>query len=342
MILNMKRYRKQILLDGIGLEGQKRLLRARVGIVGLGALGSALLEILVRAGVGFIRAIDRDIVELDNLQRQHLFTTRHAEEGVPKAIAAAEAARAINPEVTVEPQVADLVPENAETLLSGLDLIADGTDNLETRFLINDFAVKHGIPWVYTAAVGESGMIMPILPGQGPCLRCLLPGKPDPGRLETCDIAGVLGSTTTLMAALEAHFILKFLAGETPTPVGWTLRAELADFDFRRYRVSRRPDCPACGLRRFEFLEEKAFSSVLTLCGRDAYQVRPSKAGELDLKALSDRLRALGQVHLTPYTLRFRTDGTEILVFRDGRALIRKPGLTREEARSLYSRLIGL
>ena len=342
MIFPMERYRKQILLDGIGVEGQKRLLAARAGIVGLGALGSALLEILVRAGVGYIRAIDRDIVELDNLQRQHLFTTRHAREGVPKAVAAAEVAQAINPEVQVEPQVADLVPENAEALLSGLDLIADGTDNLETRFLINDFAVKHGVPWVYTAAIGESGMLMPVFPGQGPCLRCLLPGTPDPGRLETCDIAGVLGSTTTLMAALEAHLILKTLAGKEPPSAGWMLRVDLSSLEFRRYRVPKRPDCPACSLRKFEFLDEKAFSSVLTLCGRDAYQVRPAHAAELDLQALSEKLRPLGETRLTPYTLKLRTDGTEILIFRDGRALIRKPGLTREEARSLYTRLIGL
>jgi adenylyltransferase/sulfurtransferase len=333
-----ERYSRQILFQGLGAEGQERLLASKAVIVGCGALGSFHADALARAGVGEITIIDRDYVETSNLQRQWLFDEEDAAQALPKAAAAATKLRRINSGIRVEPRVADLTPENAEELLRPAGVILDGTDNFETRYLINDVAVKYGMPWIYGAAVGSYGVTMPIFPAKTACLACVFP-EPPGGAQPTCDTAGVLNSVTASIAAFQVADAIKILAGRSESVEPRLLTIDVWKNTIRSVGVrSRDPECPACGRREFKYLEA-ARRRPVTLCGRNAVQVHESRRS-LDLGELRTALEPLGTVRANEYALRFLCPPYEMTVFADGRAII-KGTEDVGVARSLYARYVG-
>ena len=327
-----------MLFSGIGEDGQARLLTSRAVIVGCGAIGAAAANLLVRAGVGRVRIIDRDFVEPSNLQRQTLFDEADAREALPKAIAAERKLRSINSAITVEGVVADLNPRNAPELLAGFDLILDGTDNFETRFLVNDFAVSSGLPWIYAAAVASYGLTMTILPGVTPCLACLLETQRQ-GLEETCDTVGVLGSIVNLIASLEVADALKLLSGRAEQLHGRLISCDVWSGRFQSVRVARNPDCRVCVRREFSYLEGEAQPHI-TMCGRDSVQIH-ERGRALDLAALRTHLaRTIADVRQNDFLLRFRIPPYEMTVFADGRAIL-KGTKDPAVARSVYARYIG-
>jgi len=333
-----EKYSRQVLFSGIGEDGQARLLASRAVIVGCGAIGAAAANLLVRAGVGRVRVIDRDFVEPSNLQRQTLFDEADALQALPKAVAAERKLRSINSAIAVEGVVADLNPRNAPELLAGFDLILDGTDNFETRFLINDFAVSSGLPWIYAAAVASYGLTMTILPGVTPCLACLLETQRQ-GLEETCDTVGVLGSIVNLIASLEVADALKLLAGRTDQLHGRLISCDIWSGRFQSIRVARNPDCRVCARREFSYLEGEAQPHI-TLCGRDSVQIH-ERGRALDLAALRAHLaRTIADVRQNDFLLRFRIPPYEMTVFADGRAIV-KGTKDPAVARSVYARYIG-
>ncbi len=340
------RYSRQILFAPLGGEGQRRLGAARVGIVGCGALGAAQAGLLARAGVGRLRLIDRDVVEASNLQRQALYDEDDAREHRPKALAAQARLARVNSQVMVEAEVADLTAANAASLLAGCDVLLDGTDNLETRYLLNDFALERGVPWVYGAAVGARGMTFTILPGETACLACLFPDAAGAELLETCDTAGVLGWVVEWVAALQVSECVKLLAGAREALRTSLLSADLWANQFRELRApARDPECRACGRRDFVHLRGAGRGAV-TLCGRNAVQIHERRAPP-DLARLAERLRAHGAVRASAAALRFTpaaaggtAAGVTVTVFADGRALIQGTSDVAA-ARSLYARFIG-
>ena len=332
-----ERYSRQVLFQGIGQEGQRKLGSSHATFVGCGATGSALASLLARAGLGTLRIIDRDYVEPSNLQRQSLFDEADAAESLPKAIAAARKIRAFNSQIVVEPQVADLTPENVAVLLGGTELVLDGTDNFETRYLINDFAVKNSLPWIYTAAVGSYGITLNVLPGKTACLACIFPDAPK-GTLETCETAGILNSAVNLAASLAATEALKLLIGAEDH-----LRHTLVSFDLwtnQRAEVAAKPrvGCRACGLRDFVYLAG-AGRPHITLCGRNSVQIH-ERHRPVDLAEMSQRLQPHGAVRHTDFVLKFWREPYEMTLFPDGRAIIKGTSDTAI-ARSLYARYIG-
>jgi adenylyltransferase/sulfurtransferase len=331
-----ERYSRQILFAGIGERGQEALLGAHAVIAGCGALGSFHAVALARAGVGRLTLIDRDYVEPSNLHRQWLFEEEDAAEALPKAAAAARRLARINSSIRVDARIADLTPENAGELLGGADVILDGTDNFETRYLINDFAVSRGTPWIYGAAVGSYGLTMPVIPGHGPCLRCVYP-EPPAGAQPTCETAGVLNVIVSSVASIQVADALRLLTG-TPLP------PRITTFDLWKGGIrqidapDRDPECPTCARREFPYMEPGRRPPV-ALCGRDAVQIsdidRP-----LDLVELKARLEPLGRVRANEFALRFQIDGYELTVFADGRAIVKGTADTGI-ARSLYARYVG-
>ena len=333
-----EKYSRQVLFSGIGEDGQARLLASRAVIVGCGAIGAAAANLLVRAGVGRVRVIDRDFVEPSNLQRQTLFDEADALQALPKAVAAERKLRSINSAIAVEGVVADLNPRNAPELLAGFDLLLDGTDNFETRFLINDFAVSSGLPWIYAAAVASYGLTMTILPGVTPCLACLLETQRQ-GLEETCDTVGVLGSIVNLIASLEVADALKLLAGRTDQLHGRLISCDIWSGRFQSTRAARNPDCRVCARREFSYLEGEAQPHI-TLCGRDSVQIH-ERGRALDLAALRAHLaRTIADVRQNDFLLRFRIPPYEMTVFADGRAIV-KGTKDPAVARSVYARYIG-
>ena len=333
-----ERYSRQILFRPIGAEGQKRLHESRVTLVGCGATGSALASLLARAGVGTLRIIDRDYVEPSNLQRQLLFDESDAAESLPKAIAAARKITSFNTEIAVESRVADLAPGNVEELLGGAHLILDGTDNFETRYLINDYAVSEGIPWIYAAAVASYGVTMTVLPGETACLACIFPDSPR-GTFETCDTAGILNSAAASVAAIEATEALKLLVGDRAS-----LRRTLLSFDIwknDRAEISAakpRSDCRACGRRDFVHLAGEGRPHI-TLCGRNSVQIH-ERHRPVDFGEMQQRLASHGTVRHNDFVLKFWRDPYELTLFPDGRAII-KGTTDTAVARSLYARFVG-
>jgi molybdopterin/thiamine biosynthesis adenylyltransferase len=340
-----ERYSRQILFAGIGEDGQRRLLSSRAVLVGCGALGTAVANLLARAGVGSLRIIDRDFVEPSNLQRQTLFDEADARESLPKAVAAERRLRAINSGIAIEGIVADLNPKNAEELLTGYDLILDGTDNFETRFLLNDAAVKLGVPWIYAAAVGSYGVTMSVRPGVTACLACLIGSQNGgaPHVEDTCDTVGVLAAAAGVIASIESAAAIKLLVG-TPEAAPQDPTTQLVSFDvwtgqYHAVRVTRSPECAVCVRREFRHLEGKAQPHV-TMCGRDSVQIHGS-GRNLDLDALALRLAtAARNVRHNDFLLQFHLPPHEITVFTDGRAIVKG---TRDPAvaRSLYARYLG-
>jgi molybdopterin/thiamine biosynthesis adenylyltransferase len=334
------RYSRQILFGGIGEEGQRRLLAARVLIVGCGALGSAHAESLARAGVGHLRIVDRDFVEPSNLQRQTMFTESDAEQRLPKAIAAANHLRQINSEIEIEPHILDINYSTIEQLLDACDVVVDGTDNFATRYLINDACVKHNVTWIYGAAVGSYGVTMTIRPHQTACLRCVFEEAPPAASAPTCDTSGVIMPIINVVSAVQASEVMKLITGHIDA-----LHASLMQFDVWRNEWRRinpgapRVDCPTCALGKYETLSEAADGAAV-LCGRDAVQVSPSQPTRINFSSLADRLRRAGEVKFNEYLLRFKTGKFELTVFQDARSIIRG---TDEIAlaRSLYAKYIG-
>jgi molybdopterin-synthase adenylyltransferase len=332
------RYSRQILFRGIGAQGQRRMAQARVAVVGCGATGSAISSLLARAGVGHLRIIDRDYVEPSNLQRQSLFDETDAAESLPKAVAAARRIASFNSDIAVEPEVADLTPANIEPLLNGNELILDGTDNFETRYLMNDYAIKNATPWIYAAAVGSYGVTMNVLPGETACLACVFPESPR-GSFETCDTAGILNTTVNVVAGVAANEAIKLLVGARDK-----LRRVLFSFDLwenDRSVISTahpRPGCRACGERDFVHLAGEGRPHI-TLCGRNSVQIH-ERQRPIDFTEISERLKPHGSVRHNEFVLKFWRDPYEVTLFPDGRAIIKGTSDTAV-ARSLYARFVG-
>lgn len=328
-----------MLFQPLGPKGQEHLRAAGAVLVGCGAIGAAAAQLLVRAGIGRLRILDRDFVEISNLQRQSLFDESDASQALPKAVAAERKLRAINCDVQVEGMIADLNPKNATELLAGFPLILDGTDNFETRFLINDFAVKSGTPWIYAAAVASYGVTMTVLPGHTPCLSCLVECSNSTGLEETCDTIGVLGSVVNLIASLEVTEAMKILAGRPDALHGRLVSCEVWSARFQSVRVERNPTCRACARKEFPYLEGHAQPHI-TMCGRDSVQIH-ERNRVLDLRALQERLApTINDVRQNGFLLRFRIPPYEMTVFADGRAIL-KGTKDPTVARSLYAKYIG-
>jgi molybdopterin-synthase adenylyltransferase len=334
------RYSRQTLFRGIGPAGQQKLAEAKIAIVGCGATGSAAAALLARAGVGILRIIDRDYVEPSNLQRQSLFDESDAAESLPKAVAAARKIAAFNSHIVVEPKVDDLIPANIEPLLQGMDLILDGTDNFETRYLVNDYAVFHSRAWVYCAAVGSYAVTLNVVPGQSACLACIFPDSPR-GMVETCETSGILNSAVNLVASIAVTEALKLLVGG---PQGPELRRTLLSFDLwsnEHAEISAakpRPGCRACGERDFVHLAGEGRPHI-TLCGRNSVQIH-ERQRPVDFAEMDRRLQPHGTVRHNDFVLKFWRDPYEMTLFPDGRAII-KGTTDTAAARSLYARFVG-
>ncbi len=333
---DQERYSRQILFAGIGEEGQERFLASRVVIVGCGALGSFQAGSLARAGVGRLRIVDRDYVEMSNLQRQWLFEEADAERALPKAIAARQRIAAINSSIEVDAVVADLTPENAQEILGGADLILDGTDNFETRFLINDFSVREGTPWIYGAAVGGYGIAMTVVPHRTACLACVYPEPPGEAQ-PTCETDGVLGPATSIVASLQTAAAMRLLCGREAAAKITTVDVWSGEM---RQVDQPQPDteCRVCALAEYSYLEGRKRAPV-SLCGRNAVQIH-ERGRPLDLSALAMRLSRLGEVRANDFALRFEAPPYLLTVFGDGRVIVKGTndvGL----ARGVYARYIG-
>lgn len=338
-----ERYSRQVLFRGLGEAGQERIGRGSALLVGCGALGTHVADLLVRGGLGRLRLCDRDIIELSNLHRQTLFDARDVAEGLPKAAAAARRLRAINPEVTIEPFAEQLDAGNIERLAEGVDLILDGTDNFDTRFVINDYALKRGLPWVYAACVGSYGLTMTIVPGKTPCLRCLVPQAPSAGTLETCDTVGVIPPIAALIGAIEAAEALKILSGAIDATSRDLMAIDLWENTTQRFQMDRAAvsaSCPACARGEYEFLDRRRGGRAVTLCGRNAVQVHPGSGAAADLAALEKRLQPLGPTLRNRFLVRVEVEGCQVAVFADGRAIITGTD-DPARARSIYDRYIG-
>ncbi len=337
------RYSRQVRFAPLGADGQARLAAARVAVVGCGALGSVVAMTLVRAGVGFVRIIDRDVPELSNLPRQVLFDEADVAAGVPKAAAAAAHLQRINSAAEIEPVVADLTPASAAALLGGVDLIVDGTDNFEARFLINEFSCRHGIPWIYGGAIEAEGRVMTVLPGKTACLRCLIPEPPAPGVMPTCDTAGIIGPAAVVVGAIEAAEAIKLLVGATDRLGNRLLACDLWEGVWRSIDLSSLAEhgCATCRSGDFPWLEGRLGTQAAAICGRDAVQVASPVGVTIDLAALAARLGPFGAVTANPWLVRAEVEqGIQLSVFADGRAIVSG---TREEskARAIVARYVG-
>lgn len=336
------RYARQRIFYGIGDEGQKKLGESYAVVMGCGALGSSIATCLVRVGVGKVRLVDRDFIEYHNLHRQMLYDEDDIKEQLPKAIAAARHLRRVNSAVEIEGIVSDINNANIEKLVAGADVILDGLDNYETRYLINDVALKRKIPWIYGGAIASAGMTMNIIPGETPCFRCVMPSPPPLSRMQTCDTIGVLNSVPFIIGSLQAAEAVKLLVGARDK-----LNRDLVSIDvwenvFHRTAVNKanRPGCPACS-GRYEYLEAEYGTRTTVLCGHESVQVYNPRSEGISLAGLAERLKTAGEVNYNDFMLRFFVEGREIVVFPDARAIIKD---TRDEAlaRGLYAKYIGM
>jgi adenylyltransferase/sulfurtransferase len=340
---SLDRYSRQMRFYGIAEAGQKKLLDSHVTLCGCGALGTVLANILVRAGVGHVRIVDRDFIEPSNLQRQVLFDEHDIAENLPKAEAAARKLGAINSSVHVEPIVADIDRTNILELCQDANLILDGTDNFEIRYLINDVAVKLGKPWVYGGSIGSHGQTMTILPDDTPCLRCVFEAAPAPGEAGTCETAGVLSPIVNIVASFQAAEAFKILAGRTDQINRDLIYIDVWENVQKRIKIAKLKgtvDCPCCGRRRFEWLDGEQGSHTTSLCGRNAVQVAHRTATKLNFEEMAKHLEALGDVSYNRFLLKFTADGHEFTVFPDGRAII-KGTSDVDKARTLYAKYVG-
>jgi adenylyltransferase/sulfurtransferase len=337
----LDRYSRQTLFAPIGKDGQARLGDKSVAIIGCGALGTVLANNLCRAGIGRLVIADRDYIELNNLQRQILFDEDDIIRRLPKAIAAAEKLHRVNSTTKIEALVEDINADSIESLVQTADLVLDATDNFETRYLLNDVCVKYARPWIYSGVIASYGVTMNIVPGDTPCLRCIFPEMPLPGTTPTCDTAGVLNGIVGAIAGVAATEALKLLlqSDKVSRAMFWM---DVWENTSERIELPRQPDCPTCGLHQYEFLDSLSGTSSTSLCGRNAVQVRGGKKGDkIQLAALAERLRTVGQVSFNEFLLRFNVDGYELTIFPDARAIIK--GTDDEQvAKSVYARYIGM
>ena len=334
------RYSRQTLFSPIGQSGQEKIGFSKVVVIGCGALGSVSSEMLTRAGVGHLKLIDRDFVEESNLQRQSLFTEEDAQRGLPKVVALQRALQAINSDVQLEGIVQDLSWENIEQLCQDSHLILDGTDNFETRFLINDFAVKSRIPWVYGACVGSYGVSFAFQPKVTACLQCLFDRTPEAGTVDTCDTVGILAPVVHAVSAYQVTQVMKLLVGQSPAPEILQIDVWKGTWRIIEAGEARNPDCCCCGQHQFRFLEGKEKTRLTRLCGRNAVQVSPRRSLNVDFEKLSRRLEKSAQVDFNEYIMRIRVNGYEIALFADGRSIVRG---TEDfaEARAVCAKYIG-
>jgi molybdopterin/thiamine biosynthesis adenylyltransferase len=337
------RYSRQVRFAPLGPDGQAKLAAARVAVVGCGALGSVVAMTLVRAGVGFVRIIDRDVPERSNLPRQVLFDEADVAAGVPKAAAAAVHLHRINSATAIEPVVADLTPANAAVLLGGVDVIVDGTDNFEARFIVNDYSCRHGIPWVHGGAIGSEGRVLTVLPGRTACLRCLIPEPPAPGVMPTCDTAGVIGPAAIVVGAVEAAEAIKLIVGATESVGNRLLACDLWEGAWKSIDLSALAEqgCPTCRSGDFPWLEGRMGTQATVICGREAVQVGASAGLAVDLATLAARLEPYGTVTANRWMVRAEVEqGIHLSVFADGRAIVSG---TRDEskARAIVARYVG-
>ncbi|PYT00779.1 MAG: thiamine biosynthesis protein ThiF [Acidobacteria bacterium] len=334
------RYSRQILFPGIGKAGQEKLVASRVALVGCGALGASHAEMLSRAGVGRLKIIDRDFVEFTNLQRQTLFKEADAVERLPKAIAAQIRIGEINSEIEVEAIVADVNRSNIESMIADADVVIDGTDNFQIRYLLNDACVKLGKTWIYGAAVSSYGTTMTIIPAETPCLRCIFEEMPDAGSSPTCDTAGVIMPIIATVSAVQVSECVKLIVGDHAALHRSLMQFDVWQNDWRKIKLSKpNPDCRTCGLNEFDFLDSETAEFSAVLCGRDAVQISPP-SNSFDLSAFSTKIAGLPDVKKNDYLVRFNIDGNEITVFRDGRAIVKGTDDV-SIARSLYARYVG-
>jgi len=337
-----ERYSRQILFPQIGAAGQRKLADSRVLIVGCGALGASHAEMLSRAGVGKLRIVDRDFVEFTNLQRQTLFKESDASERLPKAAAAKARIAEINSEIDVEPLIADVNNSNVEGLIKDCDLVIDGTDNFQVRYLVNDACVKHEKTWIYGAAVSSYGTTMTIIPGKTPCLRCVFEEMPDAGSSPTCDTSGVIMPIIGSISAVQVAEAIKILTGRTDALHGSLMQIDVWENDWRKIKLAGpNPSCATCGRRVYEFLDADTPEFSAVLCGRNAVQIAPPKPVALDLNQLAARLAHINNVRQNEYLVRFDSGDYEMTVFADARAIIRGTD-DIAAARSLYARFIGV
>jgi len=338
----LDRYGRQMRFAPLGPEGQRRLNAARVLVCGCGALGSVAADLLVRAGVGHVRIVDRDFLDLDNLHRQVLYDESDVAAELPKAVAAAKRLAAVNSAVQIEPVVADLSAANIGQLAGDVDAIVDGTDNFETRYLVNDFAVSAGTPWVFGGCVGAEGQMLPVLPDETPCLACLMPEPPPAESQPTCDTAGVIGPIVSVVAALEAAEALKILSGNRDAVQRRMIVVDVWGNQLRAVGVSRLPgdECRVCGQREFDWLDGRRGASAAVLCGRNAVQLSPPRGAKVSLPELAGKLRDVGRVSVNDFLLRLEVDAYRLTVFADGRTIV---GGTDDpaEARVVHARYIG-
>jgi molybdopterin-synthase adenylyltransferase len=344
MMTDITRYQRQYLFQKIGEEGQRKISASRITIVGCGALGTVLINTLARAGVGFIRVIDRDFIELNNLQRQVLFTEEHIRKNLPKAVAAERQIKKINSQIEIEAVVSDVNFTNVERFIKDVHLVLDGTDNFETRFLLNDACVKLKKPWVYSAVVGSHGLSMNIIPNQTACLRCVFEAAPPPELTPTCDTAGIIAPASIIIASLAATEALKFLSGNhkdlSKTLYSydvWT--REVKNFKLEGLRDAT--ECPTCKLGKFEYLSGESAPKTTSLCGRNAVQVTRPDEVKLDFKELASRFEKIGEAKFNPFLFQAKVDDYEFTVFPDGRAIIKGTN-DPAQAKTIYSKYIGV
>jgi adenylyltransferase/sulfurtransferase len=340
---SLERYSRQIRFAGMGEAGQRKLMASKVLLCGCGALGTVLANALVRAGVGHLRLVDRDFIETHNLQRQILFDENDVAANLPKAEAAARKLSAINSTVRIEPVVADIDRTNILDLAKDVDLILDGTDNFEIRYLINDVAVKLHKPWVYGGSIGSHGQTMTILPGQTPCLRCVFEAAPGPGEAATCETAGVLGPIVNIIASYQATEAFKLLTGKLDTVNRELIYIDVWENTLKKIKIAKllgKVDCPCCQRRRFEWLEGELGSHTTSLCGRNAVQVSHKSSSTLNFADMAREMGQLGAVTFNRFMLKFDVDGYQFTVFPDGRAII-KGTSDVDKARTLYAKYVG-
>lgn len=336
------RYARQMVLKEIGREGQLRLEKSCVAVVGIGALGSVSANLLARAGVGTIKLIDRDYLEINNLQRQVLYDETDLAENLPKAIAAKRKLQQINSEIKIEAEITDLNPQTVKNLLDPVDLIIDGTDNFETRFLMNDFCLKHKIPWIYGGAVRTEGMSYVVIPGDGPCLRCLFGEAPGPENIQTCDQVGILAPVAHMIASFQTIEAIKLLSGHPESVDRQLWKVDLWNRMFKAISLEHlmKNPCSGCRAKEYPYLERSAGSHAVTLCGRNAVQIFQSDSGKVDLKLLAGKMTAREGVTVNDYLLRVPVPPYEITVFPNGRAIV-KGTEDEAQAKSLYAKYIG-
>ncbi len=338
--MNM-RYSRQILFGEVGKRGQEKLLNSRVLLVGCGALGASHAEILARAGIGFLRIVDRDFVEFSNLQRQTLYSEADAKDKLPKAIAAKNRIAEINSEIETEAIVADVNHSNVENFVKDVDLVLDGTDNFQIRYLLNDTCVRLEKIWIYGAAVSSYGATMTIIPNKTPCLRCIFEEMPSAGSAPTCDTAGVIQPIITSISAIQTTEALKILTGNSDALHKSLMQIDVWQNDWRKIKLSKpNEDCETCAKGNFKFLEASNQDFFTALCGRDAVQIQPSNRSEIDLRKLAEKLKNSGEIKLNEYLLRLTIEDYEITVFRDARAIIRGTD-DISVARIVYAKYIG-